>query len=281
MTAASFTSTLHRIAQPPSSAVVHRGQSCDQLRSHQTTFAERAGAFVCGEGLVSQCLVGRRTGSKSRRYDIAAEPRVVERTALVEYAEGYSKKLSVEAGEVEIRLLQSSDIDAASVCLIRGFAGTPEEVPFSAARGHFASALKDVPDAILLIATINPKDKSKLPEGKTERLIGTVALSFTPETRAHFETLQPPGDAAYLFNMATDRDFRRQGIARGLLSACEEFCQFKGVEDLVLHVRLADIAAKELYKSSGFEEQARDLFLVEFKGVRPRALLTKTITPYD
>lgn len=52
-------------------------------------------------------------------------------------------------------------------------------------------------------------DKSFLPEGQPNRLVGTASLSFTRKTRETYDTLQPPDDSAFLLNMAVDKEFRR------------------------------------------------------------------------
>lgn len=71
--------------------------------------------------------------------------------------------------------------------------------------------------------------------------------------------------------------FCRQGIARYLLSCCEQISATKGMGDMSLHVRLADPSARALYTSDGFSEQDRDFFLSSLRGMRPRALLTKKL----
>ncbi len=58
-------------------------------------------------------------------------------------------------------------------------------------------------------------------------------------------------DEGYLDLIAVSEDYRRQGIARGLLSATEAELINRGVTHIVLDVRCSNAAA-ELYKACGY-----------------------------
>ncbi len=59
-------------------------------------------------------------------------------------------------------------------------------------------------------------------------------------------------DEGYLHLVATHPDFRKQGIASRLLAECEEKCRAKGVEKILLDVRVSNITAVSLYQSLGY-----------------------------
>jgi hypothetical protein len=52
-------------------------------------------------------------------------------------------------------------------------------------------------------------DATLLPPNQTSRIVGTVALSFHPDTMQDCPTLKPPPGVAYLSNMAVDTRLRR------------------------------------------------------------------------
>ena len=52
-------------------------------------------------------------------------------------------------------------------------------------------------------------DSSPLPRGQAWRLVGAAGLSWHPDTRDAFPTLQPLDAAGYLSNIAIDPRFRR------------------------------------------------------------------------
>ena len=95
------------------------------------------------------------------------------------------------------------------------------------------------------------------------------------DSRDTFQTLQPPEDDAYLCNIAVDPKFRRQGMARKMLAACEALAAARGFGKFYLHVRLGDDAARALYVSSGYREVDTDSWLLKLRGITPKALLVK------
>jgi ribosomal protein S18 acetylase RimI-like enzyme len=116
---------------------------------------------------------------------------------------------------------------------------------------------------------------SWLPEGQTSRLIATASISFHPDSRENFKSLQPPDRDAYLCNIAVDPKFRRQGIARQMLGACESLAALQGYKRFYLHVRLGDDAARLLYETSGYTVVDEDSFLVKLTGRTPVCLMVK------
>lgn len=183
----------------------------------------------------------------------------------------------LNAGLLAVYPSNKEDIDAISVLLTRAFAGTPEEIRQQDCRSFTEKVVSNPDKGCVLAARLIPRDKSLLPPGKTSRLVGTATLSFHPDTREAFPTLQPSPSACYMANMAVDPRFRRQGIARALLSACEAVSLSKGLAVLELHVRQGDDPAVSLYRGWGCEETLRDSIMVRMLGYRPRLLLRKQL----
>mgnify|MGYP001563309282 FL=1 len=61
-------------------------------------------------------------------------------------------------------------------------------------------------------------------------------------------------DEAHILNLAVHKMFRREGIARHLLSHVLKFAKEKGANIFLLEVRNLNIAALKLYKGFGFRE---------------------------
>lgn len=135
---------------------------------------------------------------------------------------------------------------------------------------------------------LHAADPALLPPGKDSRLVGTVSLSFGAASREDFDTLAPPEDEPYLANMAVDPKFRRQGVARAMLAACDETALHTGQRCIWLHVRQSDAAAQALYAGYAYREEGRDKPAVGFFGVsggrsrsRPRILLRRQLGETD
>lgn len=135
------------------------------------------------------------------------------------------------------------------------------------------------PKGLLLVGKLRPKEETDavdwLRPGTKHRVVATATISFHPDSREEFPSLQPPADCAFLCNIAVDPSFRRQGIARHMLTACETLARSRGFRQLFLHIRLGDGPARSLYESSGFHELDADSWLVKVRGLTPRALMVK------
>lgn len=78
----------------------------------------------------------------------------------------------------------------------------------------------------------------------------------------------------------------RQGIARGMLEACDTAARQAGQDCIWLHVRKADAAAQQLYAGYAYQEQDRDkpkaaLFGFGVGGggnLRPRILMRRQLS---
>lgn len=163
--------------------------------------------------------------------------------------------------------MQAEDLSAASVCITRAFVGTPEAANFSNVTEFLEKSLTvDPSKATCLVARAERRSDASInasagaapssaqEAGLISRIVGCVSVSFTPETRDAFETLEPPPDGAYLSNMAVDSKFRRAGVARGLLREAEARTRELGIAKMYLHVTDANGPAKALYMANGFKE---------------------------
>ena len=64
-------------------------------------------------------------------------------------------------------------------------------------------------------------------------------------------------DEAHVATLATAPDFRRQGVAKGLLSYALLHLIDEGAHSSFLEVRESNIPAKEMYRKFGYEETGR------------------------
>lgn len=61
-------------------------------------------------------------------------------------------------------------------------------------------------------------------------------------------------DEVHVTTIATHPDFRRQGIAKNLLSHALQHLSIEGAQSSFLEVRASNLAAQDLYRKFGFEE---------------------------
>lgn len=64
-------------------------------------------------------------------------------------------------------------------------------------------------------------------------------------------------DEAHIATLATHPDFRRQGIARHLLSYTLQQLALEGAQSSALEVRESNLAAQEMYRGFGYQESGR------------------------
>nr|WP_319516141.1 N-acetyltransferase [uncultured Cohaesibacter sp.] len=122
------------------------------------------------------------------------------------------------------------------------FPGTPKDAPRSKA---YIAELIHCADRALLVAEQCPTI-----EGERGSLIGLslVTLKTCPPgpvfpVRVMFE----------IDNLVVDETCRRQGIARALLAASEEWAKENGASEMLLNVYAFNEGAKRFYESLGFQ----------------------------
>ena len=64
-------------------------------------------------------------------------------------------------------------------------------------------------------------------------------------------------DEVHIATLATDTDFRRQGIAKKLLSHALRRLMEEGARSSFLEVRESNLAAREMYRKLGYEQTGR------------------------
>ena len=63
-------------------------------------------------------------------------------------------------------------------------------------------------------------------------------------------------DEAHITNIAINPDYRKQGLASKLLKATLRLCYEEKIDGITLEVRKSNLAARNLYKKFGFEEES-------------------------
>ncbi|KAG2441755.1 hypothetical protein HXX76_003368 [Chlamydomonas incerta] len=200
-------------------------------------------------------------------------------------------EVAVPGGRLVVRPIAAGELQAAGVVLTRAFAGSSEAVSLKEVladlegQGGAAAAT-----GFFLVARLYPSGSDasssggaglQLPPGQDSRLVATAAVSLSAQdmpVRRLPPPNPPPAAAAYISNMAVDPKFRRQGIARALLAACEEAARGAGLREASLHVREADTAARALYDSAGYAVVAKDSWVDTMRhNIRPRLLMKRTL----
>ncbi|MFB2934416.1 GNAT family N-acetyltransferase [Aerosakkonemataceae cyanobacterium BLCC-F154] len=86
-------------------------------------------------------------------------------------------------------------------------------------------------------------------EMRRDYLVGTVEMSLrSPSPWQFYNSSGYP----YLSNLAVQSEYRRQGVARQLLLACEQTALNWGYQDLYLHVLENNYKARGLYSQLGY-----------------------------
>jgi ribosomal-protein-alanine N-acetyltransferase len=81
---------------------------------------------------------------------------------------------------------------------------------------------------------------------------------------------------ADIIDVAVHKDFRRQGIAEGLLEEMLKVCRERGIFEINLEVRVSNTAARQLYKKMGFFENGlRKLY---YENKEDAILMQKVLT---
>ncbi len=106
----------------------------------------------------------------------------------------------------------------------------------------------------------------KTPLGKRDIIVGTVEISL--RAFGGYRERLP-----YLANLAVSQSYRQQGVARLLLSKCEQIALEWGFPSLSLHVLEDNHAARQLYLSCGFQLHHTEMSWLGWLFPYPRRLL--------
>lgn len=108
-----------------------------------------------------------------------------------------------------------------------------------------------------------------------EQLAGTVELALRSPPSWQPQNSQHP----YISNLAVTTSYRRQGVARQLLLACERTVIEWGFSDAYLHVLENNHQARQLYLKTGYQlAQVESSCSAWLLGRPKRLLLHKTVT---
>jgi ribosomal protein S18 acetylase RimI-like enzyme len=104
-------------------------------------------------------------------------------------------------------------------------------------------------------------------------IVGTVELA--PKRRAW-----QSGSAhqLYLSNLAVRSAYRRTGVARQLLMACEHVAHRGGFAEIYLHVMEDNRAARQLYTQAGYQLEQAEVNLFTLLGKPRRLRLRKALS---
>jgi ribosomal protein S18 acetylase RimI-like enzyme len=106
-------------------------------------------------------------------------------------------------------------------------------------------------------------------------IVGTVEVAIRPLVAWDtFGTSVP-----YISNLAVGRSYRRRGIGRQLLLACEPIVQHWQQNELYLHVKGENQAARGLYASLGYRHQREENPMWSWLLGQPQQLLLRKALP--
>ena len=110
----------------------------------------------------------------------------------------------------------------------------------------------------------------KLASGVAGSLLGTVEMALRSP---HLLQLEKKTQYPYLSNLAVCNKYRRQGIAKQLMVACEKVAMRWGFKDLYLHVLENNQPAKRAYLKMGYQLCRFEPGLGSYFFRRPRKML--------
>ena len=108
------------------------------------------------------------------------------------------------------------------------------------------------------------------------RNLGFLRAVFA-STLLSYPRYSSPSSEAYVERLVVSPAFRRQGMARRLLSAAEDLARDSGKETISLHVSANNLPALRLYENEGYEEVSRQRSYLTgyFLGIREWLYLKK------
>ncbi|MBD1861998.1 MULTISPECIES: GNAT family N-acetyltransferase [Trichocoleus] len=133
-----------------------------------------------------------------------------------------------------------------------------------------------VPDYVCLVAVQTSTEQDLSASAPSDALMGTVEMALRPAHLFQFHQTK----YLYLSNLAVRSEYRRQGVAHHLLTACESIALSWGFQDIYLHVLENNHQARRLYLKTGYKLQQADPGWSAWLLRQPRRLfLHKRLTP--
>jgi ribosomal protein S18 acetylase RimI-like enzyme len=103
-------------------------------------------------------------------------------------------------------------------------------------------------------------------------IIGTVEVAVKPLLWSMASTPVP-----YVSNLAVAQAFRRQGVGRKLLLACEQIVQGWGNQEIFLHVKGENQSARRLYRSLSYRLHRTEVPILARLLGHPQQLLLRKV----
>jgi ribosomal protein S18 acetylase RimI-like enzyme len=125
------------------------------------------------------------------------------------------------------------------------------------------------PNYVCLVAVQTPLPAASASTTPEAKLIGTVEMALRPLHLFPFNQTKH----LYLSNLAVRAEYRRQGVAYHLLTACESIALSWGLSEIYLHVLENNHQARRLYLKTGYKLQQVDPSWSAWLLRQPRRLL--------
>ena len=161
-------------------------------------------------------------------------------------------------GAVTVRALRGEDVRRVAEVMLEAFKGTPDERPRARVAKYLVDRCAPDPDQVCLVGVLNGDPVAIASLSFTEEARGFPNGANGPDAASGSRSIPCPADAAYLCNVAVVASQRGRGIAKSVLLAAEALALEMGHDSVWLHVRTSDPVASGLYRSAGYEVQARE-----------------------
>lgn len=132
------------------------------------------------------------------------------------------------------------------------------------------SGFGDNQDQLLVEQEVREKTVAAYVTQERDCLVGTVEMALRSTNPWQFYN---SSGYPYLSNLAVQSEYRRRGVARQLLLACEQIALKWGYQDLYLHVLENNHKARGLYSQLGYRLHQVDSNWACFLLGKPRQLL--------
>jgi len=104
-----------------------------------------------------------------------------------------------------------------------------------------------------MFVAVSKADDTNRREGK-EKIVGFCDIDIRAPNRPTQYAFNP---RPYLSDLCIDPDWRRRGVARKLIQACEEFCVKMKKNEVYIRVERSNEAGLKLYRGLGYDEIER------------------------
>ncbi|WP_373541556.1 GNAT family N-acetyltransferase [Chamaesiphon sp.] len=186
------------------------------------------------------------------------------------------RAIAIQPHQIEIRAVREDEIHCVADIITRSFhfdrgwmawftplfkLGIAEDLRHRLRSNVPSTNPNKIQQQVCSIAVYTDRDSTQV--------IGTIEVGV----RTSHNYRQPtPHRYVYISNLAVSRDFRRRGIAQGLLENCEQLTRSWGYSELHLHVMGDNERGRNLYEKLGYELVSSELVWSIFPWHRPERL---------